>query len=536
MKKSIYAVTALLIFLPLGILTYKAQYLKLSLLPQMVDDVWNFHLSVKPKAKLRTFSFPIPRPGEGTKISDERLKSKDFEIFIDSSSDSNLATWSSKNPIQNSVTYSARIDLRPVVYKNIPKDYSESYPKGLDRFMKVPVLTPEEESAISTLESAIFEGTEDKTSLVRKLYYYIQEEIQRNTDNRTIVTTLTTGKGSPLIKARLFNIMARRKGVPARIVVMARMPDLRPEQGEDQKMRFTFANEVFLNNKWIPIDTNRGYFGQRPDKFLVMHHNYDEIQKLISKKNVSYSMQADRARINRYNRTEYKKEVLKSDSVFARFSLYRLSLPLQTMFTTILLIPLGTLVLSLARNIVGVPTFGIFTPILLTLFFRETSFGFGLLFFGVVVAVGILERYVLDKFYLLAVPRLSIILTLVILLMISYSLFSTDISVISQKHLAFFPIVIVTTNIERLSIMIAEEGLFNTLKTLAGTLVIAIATYLLFSIPVLEMFMFTNPEFLFTIIGLLILIGKYKGYRLSEFLRFRDLVRQKNKLKAKALK
>lgn len=202
------------------------------------------------------------------------------------------------------------------------------------------------------------------------------------------------------------------------------------------------------------------------------------------------------------------------------------------MFTTILLIPVGTLVLSLARNIIGIPTFGIFTPILLTLFFKETSLGFGTFFFFIVVLIGIGERYVLDKFYLLAVPRLSILLTLIIIFMIGYAVLSADITTISQKHLAFFPIVIVTSNIERLSIMMTEEGLINTLKTLAGTLLIALLGYSLYSITALEMFMFTNPELLLTIIGLLILIGKYKGYRLSEFIRFRDLVKQKKKLES----
>lgn len=100
-------------------------------------------------------------------------------------------------------------------------------------------------------------------------------------------------------------------------------------------------------------------------------------------------------------------------------------------------------------------------------------------------------------------------------------------SFISQKHLSFFPIVIVTTNIERLSIMIAEEGVYSTLKTLLGTLFISLLVYAMLFIHTLEMFMFTNPELLLTIIGLLILLGKYKGYRLSEFIRFRDLVKQR---------
>ena len=521
-------ITALLITFPLGILYYKVKVLNLSLLPQMVDDVWNFHLSIKPRGDNKTFSFPIPRPGNGLKISDERLKTRDYEMFIDSSSDSNIATWSAREPIAGRLNYSARISLSPISIKNIPKDYSDTYPKGLEKYLRIPNLLPVDIQAISSLENAILEGDEDKTTVIRKLYYYVEEEIQRNVAIKTIHDSLNTGKGSPLIKAKLFNIMARRKGVPSRIVVLVRTPEIK-EQEDNSKIRFTFANEVFLNNKWIPVDTNRGHFGARPDNFLVIHRNYDEVEKLITRKNAIYSLQMERARINRFNKAEFKKEVLKSDSWFSRISLYRLPLPMQTMFTTILLIPLGTLVLSLARNIIGIPTFGIFTPILLTLFFRETSFGFGMFFFGMVLLVGIGERYVLDKFYLLAVPRMSIILTLVIILMLSYSLFSADLSIVSQKHLAFFPIVIVTTNIERLSIMIAEEGLINTLKTLLGTLVIAILGYSLYSIHALEMFMFTNPELLFTSTGFLILIGKYKGYRLSELLRFQDLVRQKKK-------
>jgi hypothetical protein len=532
MKKFVVFITTILIITPLAMLFYKSQVLNLSLLPQMVDDVWNFHLTAKPKGDQISFSFPIPKPGTGIKITDERIRSKNFEVFIDSNSDSALATWTAKEPIKQKVAYSARIDLKPILYKDIAKDFTETYPKGLNRYLKLPELLPEDNAAIAHLESAILEGSEDKTGVIRKIYYYVEEEIQRHTGIKTIHETLNTGKGSPLIKAKLFNIMARRQKVPSRIIVMVRMPALKDLA--HAKLRFTFANEVFLDNKWIPIDTNRGYFGERPDNFMVIHRNYEEVEKIISKKRASYAIQVERARINKFNKTEFKKEVIKSDSIFSRLSLYRLPLPLQTMFTTIMLIPVGTLVLSLARNIIGIPTFGIFTPILLTLFFKETSLGFGALFFFIVVLIGIGERYVLDKFYLLAVPRLSIILTLVIMLMIGYSLFSTDIAFISQKHLAFFPIVIVTTNIERLSIMITEEGLLNTIKTLLGTLVISILGYLLYSIHALEMFMFTNPELLLMIIGFLILIGKYKGYRLSEFIRFRDLIRQRKKMEPKS--
>lgn len=248
----------------------------------MVDDVWNFHLSIKPKGESKTFTFPIPRPAPGIKITDEKLRAKGYEVFIDSSSDSNLATWTSKEPFQDKVSYSARIDLSPVVIKSISKDYTVSYPKGLRKYLKVPELSSEDLDALESLEKAILEGNEDKTSVVRKIYYYVEEEIRRNFARRTIYESLTSGKGSPLTKAKIFNITARRKNVPSRIVVIVKMPEIRPG-ADNSKLRFTYSNEVFLSNRWIPVDTNSGLFGERPDSHLVIHRNFDEVEKLISK-------------------------------------------------------------------------------------------------------------------------------------------------------------------------------------------------------------------------------------------------------------
>ena len=528
MRTKVIIFTLCLLLFPLGILFYKVNYLNLSVLPQKVDDSWHFHLTIRPKSK-ESASFPLPKSYPGLKISDEKIVSDNSEIVIETQSDSHLAKWKNLGEGKTGILYSAKVNIDPVVYKTFHKDYTQVYPKSFQKYLRSDDLTSEELEAIQSLERAILEGDEDKTSAIRKIFYYIDEEIRRNFGVTKIHESLFTGNGSPLVKAKIFNIMARRQKVPARIVVGIRTPTLQ-EEATKQKIRFTYANEVFLNSKWIPVDTNRSYFGVRPDNFLLLHRNYDEVAKYLSKKNASYSIQIERAKMNRFNKEVYRDEVIKSNSWLAKLSLYRLPLPLQQMFSTILLIPLGTLVLALARNLIGIPTLGIFTPIILTLFFKETSFGFGLFFFAIIVSVGILERYVLDKFYLLAVPRLSIILTFVILFMIGYTLVSVDGGFFSQKHLAFFPIVIVATNIERLSIMLAEEGFINTSKTLLGTLIIAVLGYLLFSIPSLEVLMFTNPELLFTVIGLLILIGKYKGYRLSEFLRFRDLVRQKKAL------
>lgn len=531
MKRLTPWLVAILFIIPIALLTYKSQSLKLSLLPQKVDDVWNFHLSVRPKDQTATsVAFPIPRAGDGLKISDERIRTKGVDTLVDRNSDSAMLTWLSKDPINQRMVYSARIDISPVLVKKIPKDYTTSYPKPIKKYLKEPTLTPEEEASVKLLESAIFEGGEDKTSIARKAFYYVNEEIQRNIKYKTITDALNAGKGSPLIKARLYTYLLRRKNVPARIVAMLRLPLI--SDPPEEKLQLTFSNEVFLNNRWIPVDTNRAHFGERPDRYLVLHRHYEEIEKAISKKKIAYTIRAERAVINKFNKEEYRKDILRKGSFMSSLSLYRLPLPVQSIFSTILLIPLGALVLCLARNIIGVPTFGMFTPILLTVFFKETSLSFGIFFFLLVVAIGCLERYVLDKLYLLAIPRMSIILTLVIMFLMVISLTGVA-EVFGASHIGYFPIVIVTVFIERFSIMLTEDGWANTFKTLAGTLIISILSFGLYSIATLEILLFTNPELLFAVMALLILIGKYKGYRVSEFIRFRDLVQQLKAKKAK---
>src|SRR5690606_13519611 len=165
MKKLVVFITAFLFLCPLGLLYYKSQVLNLSLVPEMVDDVWNFHLTVKPKGDVRAFTFPIPKSGPGQKVSDDKLRSKDLKVFVDPNSDSKLCTWTSKGIIKRGVSFSAKVDLNGVSYKKIPKDYSETYPRGLHKYLKVPELLPEDIDAIETLETAILEGNEDKTSL-----------------------------------------------------------------------------------------------------------------------------------------------------------------------------------------------------------------------------------------------------------------------------------------------------------------------------------------------------------------------------------
>ena len=106
------------------------------------------------------------------------------------------------------------------------------------------------------------------------------------------------------------------------------------------------------------------------------------------------------------------------------FSLFSLPIATQAVYSVLLMIPIGALVILFLRNFVGVKTFGTFMPVLVALAFRETLLVWGIVLFVVIVALGLVIRFYLERLRLLLVPRLTVVLTVVVLLMAGISVLS----------------------------------------------------------------------------------------------------------------
>jgi len=85
------------------------------------------------------------------------------------------------------------------------------------------------------------------------------------------------------------------------------------------------------------------------------------------------------------------------------------------------------------------------------------------------------------------------------------------------------PIVILTMMIERFNIIAEEDGLPNALKIFALTIFVAASCFLVMKVDWFGRTALIFPEVHLLNIAILILIGRYSGYRLSEIWRFRDI-------------
>jgi hypothetical protein len=209
------------------------------------------------------------------------------------------------------------------------------------------------------------------------------------------------------------------------------------------------------------------------------------------------------------------------------FSIYALPVEQQGIFKGLLLIPVAVMVVVLMRILVGVRTSGTFMPVLIALAFIQTTLLVGLIIFLGLVGAGLWIRSYLSQLNLLLVSRVAAVIIVVIVLMAVLAVTSYKLGLDQALTVTFFPTVIVAWTIERMSILWEEEGGHEVLVQGGGSLLVAILAYLAMSTAIIEHLTFNFPELLLSLLGVILIMGKYTGFRLSELYRFRDLVNKK---------
>jgi hypothetical protein len=322
---------------------------------------------------------------------------------------------------------------------------------------------------------------------------------------------LDNRRGSPLAWARAMTALCRAIGVPARLVTGFDI-----KQQTDVKPRVWV--EVFERQKWVPFDPQYGYSRYLPPQFVPVHRGGDDVVRATGASNVQeeYSIE----------RIGPPDSVLRSEvpRPMQILDLTRLPVPMHKVMKILLLLPFGALITSLIRNVVGIRTFGTFSPALLAMSFIYANWETGLAILIVVVTAGLTGRFMLERLRLLMVPRLSIILTLVIMCVVfGVSLFDY-IGATPGPQAVLLPMVIMTMLVERFYVSTEEDGLVYSIQLGIGTIIVAVMCYLMLGWDDVGQFVLKYPEAHFFTIAVFIMLGRYAGYRLTELWRFRDLV------------
>lgn len=197
--------------------------------------------------------------------------------------------------------------------------------------------------------------------------------------------------------------------------------------------------------------------------------------------------------------------------------------PINTV-VLILMLPIAATIVVFCRQVIGISTFGVFAPSLIAVTFLTTGLGYGLIMFSVILLFGSLFRTLIDKFRLLSIPRLAIVLTFVSFIMLVLMGFGTSFGVTQLLATSAFPMLILSSMIEKFVVAQTEKGSLEALKLVFGTLGIALICFYVISWGFLRTMVVAYPELIIGFIIVNFFLGKWTGMRVTEYFRFKKVL------------
>ncbi len=377
------------------------------------------------------------------------------------------------------------------------------------------------ENDIQTSSAAVAEALSSLTGkgvseqeLLDRLFRHCSHEISSSDEGVPLdaAGALEAGKAGALGRARAMAALCRASHLPARLVSGFVL-------NHGQRLRPHVWVEVCTAKKWTPCDPEYGYSGELPPTYVPVRRDGVAVVSGVEGAELTSRFSARRLR------PPLGLPPPRAGRLWEALDPTRLSPSMQRTISLILLLPIGGLVAAVSRNIIGVETFGTFTPALLAMSFVDADWVAGLVVLGVALVIGLSGRALLNRLKLLAVPRVGVVLTLVVLSLAMAVSVLDYFKITPAAQAVLFPMVILTMTIERFHVSSEEEGVAYGLKVLAGTFAVGLCCFLLLRSESLRRLAIDFPEGHFFTIALFILIGRYAGYRLTELWRFRDAAR-----------
>lgn len=504
-NRHIYVLSAVLALIGLALFAYKAQVLGFPLQPQEQTRVWTIEAAVRfdpgPAAVKATLRIPSLTPGYS--ILDENFISRGFGHAVRNVPAGRESQWTLRQASGPQTLY-----YRAQVYRDATRIAEDTTPP----FPEQPVLDEPSRIAMEGLIAEVRRQSADVASFTTELLRHI------NYAERDPYVSLFMSRGSApsdQAKAKLATIFLAGAQIPARI---AHGIQLRSVPGPVQAQQLL---EVHDGVQWLYFNPKTLEQGLPPD-FLIWWRGDEPIASIEGGGNLDASLAVQQNLLDSMVVAERRAELTGSHAM--DFSLFALPIATQAVYAVLMMIPVGALVIMLLRNFVGVKTFGTFMPVLVALAFRETRLLWGIVLFAIIVSLGLLIRFYLEKLRLLLVPRLTTVLTVVVILMAGISVLSQKLELQPGLSIALFPMVILAMTIERMSIVWEERGASEALQEGLGSLIVAALAYVVMGLAWLEHLIFVFPELLLLVIAMSLLAGRYTGYRLLELRRFKALL------------
>ncbi len=499
-KRHLYGLIVILFVVGFAIFLYRYAILGVPLTETEDINTWTVEANLKFIADKNVpvkASFTIPYMPPYYSILDEYFVSHNYGVTTNIVGNNRVSVWSLRRGSGVQSLY-----YRAIFRATGVPDTPLSKPP----LVKAQPLPEHQKTAVETITSNARETSADIQTFAQSTI----KELNKKEGNVKLLTGNKFDDESLVSAAVIILNQARIFAMPVKGMYLT----------QQSKAEFNTMLVVYNEKEWVYINPRTGAAGL-PKYFLIWQYGDRPVFEVSGGKKVQMNLTVSETPINALNLA--KARGLQVESELLRFSLLQLPVSAQETYKILLMVPIGAFIILILRNFIGMSTFGTFMPVLIALAFRETHVVWGVTLFTLIVSFGLLARFYLNQLRLLLVPRLTAILTVVILMMIVISVLSQNLGLESGLSVALFPMVILTMTIERMCITWDERGAYEAIKSGIGSLIAAVICYWAMSYPPLQYLVFAFPELLLILLAFVLWFGQYRGYRLFELLRFNVL-------------
>ncbi|MFG6177283.1 inactive transglutaminase family protein [Halomonas sp. THAF12] len=494
-----YLIVALLLVAGIAMSVHRHVQFEVPWTPGEQRQVWEIEAQVNFLADggPAKVEMALPSTQRGFRVLTEHTASPGYGLNYLEENGARRALWSVRDAQGNQqLYYSAQILVAPQARSNdVPAPTPDPN----------VVWEPPYDTAAQEVIDYAWSRSADPFTFARQLIHGFSDERQGE-NARLLLTQFDRG---PLL-LRLLD----QAGVPAREV-----SGLLLENGR-RRQTLTSWIQVYDGDHSALFDPATGEQGH-PDNLLLWENAGRSVLEVQGGTNsrVSFSM------ISRSQpaAAAVRSQLAEDAGTLLNFSIHSLPLEEQALFQTILLIPIGALVVVLLRVLIGIKTSGTFMPVLIALAFIQTTLLTGLVGFLLVVAVGLVIRNYLSYLNLLLVARVTAVIITVIAIISLFSVLSYRLGLNAGLQITFFPMIILSWTIERMSILWEEEGPKEVLIQGGGSLLTAVLAYLAMNNPWIRHITFNFLGVQLILMALILMLGNYTGYRLLELRRFKPV-------------
>ncbi|MBI3478811.1 MAG: UUP1 family membrane protein [Nitrosomonadales bacterium] len=522
-RRNVYLlVLAIMVLLPVSVAAYKLYVLDYPLAGLIPTTSYKVEVSMQVDGHGEDISIHtyLPKTDSRQTIDNELNSSGIFTSELKSDPLNREVFWKAENVRgQQGVLYTYTVHSRHVQF-NIPSDLPipDSYPAVLAPYLAdEPGLQRDDPQIAAALRKIVPAEKPTILDALTRIHRHLQDNLaNRNFSGYTdALTALKLGEASCNGKSRLFVSMARKLNIPARLV-----GGLIMQQGSKRTTHQWV--EIYVNGYWVPFDTINDHFAEIPAHYLTLYYGDLALFKHTSNVNFQYFFNVTKQLVQQRDvQNALSQSMLNVTNFYAFFE--RIGIP-QNLLKILLMLPLGALVTVVFRNVIGLETFGTFLPALIASAARDTGLMWGIAGFLMIILVSALVRRALDWLQLLHSPKMAIMLTTVVIVMMAITVGGVQLGLFELAHMTLFPIAILAITAERVALMEAEQGAMKVANITFMTLIVIAACYAVMESLFMQSLILAFPELLLVVIALNLWLGKWIGIRVLEFVRFRRLI------------